>query len=134
MFGLSYDEERLLHEKIAYVMIYVSLPVFLTLYYVLPAPWGKTLAIDSKPWWLGPLLPARISWFVFESPNLVWALICWKQRRQVDMNLASQILLSLFVLHYIRRAIVYPLTMSPKTKPMPAAIVLSAVSYCAFNG
>jgi hypothetical protein len=81
----------------------------------------------------GPLLPARISWFVFESPNLVWSFICWRQRR-ADLGVANVLLLVLFVLHYLRRAILYPATMSSETKPMPVAVVVSACCYCTFNG
>jgi hypothetical protein len=128
MFDLSYEEERILHEQIPNGMVYISLPIF-----VIPSLWGKTLATDQKQWWLGPLLPARISWFVFESPNLVWSYICWQQRR-ADLSAANVLLLVLFVLHYLRRAILYPVTMSPQTKPMPAAVVLSAFCYCNFNG
>jgi 3-oxo-5-alpha-steroid 4-dehydrogenase 1 len=130
MFDLSYEEERLLHGQIAEGMVYISLPIFVTLYWIIPSPWGKT---HQTQWWLGPLLPARISWFFFESPNLVWSYICWRQRR-ADLSVANVLLLVLFVLHYLRRAILYPATMSPETKPMPAAVVVSACCYCTFNG
>jgi 3-oxo-5-alpha-steroid 4-dehydrogenase 1 len=135
MFDLSYEEEWLLHSQIANGIVYISLPIFITLYWIIPSPWGKTLAAsDQKPaWWLGPLLPARISWFVFESPNLVWSYICWQQRR-ADLSVANVLLLVLFVLHYLRRAILYPATMSPETKPMPLAVVVSAFCFCACNG
>jgi len=134
MSGPSYEEERLWHEQIACAIIFVSFPQFLTLYFLIPAPWGKTLSLERKPWWLGPLLPARWSWFVFESPNLIWAVVCWYQRGPQTLPIANIILLSLFVLHYIRRAIVYPLTMSSNTKAMPALVVLAALCYCTFNG
>jgi 3-oxo-5-alpha-steroid 4-dehydrogenase 1 len=132
MFGISIEEEKAFHEQISQGMLVISLPIFLTLYFVLPAPWGKTLS-DKHQWFLGPLLPARISWFIFESPNLVWSYVCWRQRRD-DVGAMNIFLFSLFVLHYIRRAVIYPIMMSSNTKRMPTVIVLSALCYCCCNG
>ena len=36
MFGLSLEEEALLHEKIAWVILLQSAPIFLVLYFVIP--------------------------------------------------------------------------------------------------
>lgn len=46
---------------------------------------------------------------------------------------ANGILLSLFAMHYLNRAIIYPLRMK-KSKPMPLLVVFSAVTFCSFNG
>jgi hypothetical protein len=127
MFGLTVEEELHLLDLLAYFIIFLSLPIFLTLTYVIPAPWGKT---SQRRYNLGPCIPARIAWFVFESPNLVWSYVCWKS----ETPRINKLLLLLFVLHYLQRAILYPLRMSPSSKQMPLAVVASAFSFCSFNG
>ena len=125
MFGLSFEDERTLHERIAYAILLQSVPIFIILYWVVPAPWGKTVNTN-----FGPLIPARLAWFVFESPNLIWSYICWRR----EMELVNQILLALFVLHYLQRCVIYPLLLSANTTPMPLTVVLAALSFCTFNG
>lgn len=132
MVRLTYEEERRLNENIAIGMLIVSLPTFLLLYYVIPSPWGKTLT-SKRQFYFGPLIPSRISWFVFESPNLIWSYFCWRKRRD-DVDSVNQILLLLFVIHYIQRDIVFPLIISKNTKPLPLAVVLAAFFYCSVNG
>jgi len=132
MFGLSYEDERDLHHQIALGMIFISLPIFITLYWIIPSPWGKTFS-TLQQWYLGPLLPARLSWFLFECPNLVWSFLCYRQVHKT-INPVNLLLLTLFIGHYIQRAILYPLLMSSNTKRMPAAVVLSAFSFCNVNG
>jgi hypothetical protein len=172
--SLLVEEEAQWHEAIASSIIYLSLPVFLTLYYVVPAPWGKLLLTSSSSsrsssssssrnakttksprpqtragenlllMLRGPRLPARFAWFLFESPNLVWAIYAWRHRRSrhghdpedssSSLQLANYILFFLFVAHYLQRAIVYPYRMSPQSKSMPLVIVASALVYCSLNG
>lgn len=133
MFGLTHEEEVRLNESIALGMLGISLPIFFVLRYIIPySPWGKTM-LSKRQLYLGPFLPPRISWFVFESPNLIWSYVCWKERRQ-NLDRVNQVLLLLFVIHYIQRDIVYPLLISSNTKPMPLAVVVIAFCYCSANG
>jgi len=44
------------------------------------------------------------------------------------------LLLGLFGLHYLQRAVLYPLRMSPNTTPMPLTVVLAACCFTFFNG
>jgi hypothetical protein len=156
--SLSRDQEAQWHESIAWNIIYLSLPVFLTLHYIIPAPWGKLLLLHSSDTTAssrssksqkftdillrGPCIPARLAWVLFESPNLVWALVAWRHRRRdhqeeeasSSLQLANCVLYFLFVAHYLQRAIIYPWRMSPHSKPMPLVIVLSGLCYCTFNG
>lgn len=133
MFGLTYEEELLLNERIAQGMLLVSLPVFVLLRYFVPSPWGKTLISPTRQARLGPLLLPRLSWFLFESPNLIWSFVCWKERRR-NLEASNQILLCLFFIHYTQRAILYPLILSKNTKRMPFEVVASAFVYCNVNG
>ena len=132
MFSLEYEEELLLNQRVAIGMLCISLPTFLLLYYMIPSPWGKTL-LSKRQLYLGPLLPPRISWIVFESPNLGWSYMCWKERRG-NLDGVNQVLLLLFVIHYVQRDLVYPLLLSKYTKPMPLVVVIAAFCYCNVNG
>lgn len=73
-------------------------------------------------------LPPRLAWFLFEVPNLIWALyflvVC-----QDGLSLGY----GLFILHYINRDIIYPLRMR-STNKVPIEIVLSAASFTFANG
>jgi hypothetical protein len=167
---LAREAEGQWHEYIAWSIIYLSLPVFLTLHYIIPAPWGKLLQVTSSSSSLsfrsssnaatssrkspqqrgvvvgdillsGPRIPARWAWFLFESPNLVWAMYAWCHRRRQEhenddepLQLANYILYFMFVAHYVQRAILYPLCMSARSKRMPCAVVVSAFGYCSLNG
>ena len=139
MFGLTLEDEALLHEKIAWALLLQSAPVFLVLMFVIPAPWGKTVSHS-----IGPLLPAKMSWFFFECPNLVWCAICYwvrcccrqkeEEQRQRQLEASSRLLLTLFFLHYAQRAVLYPLLMSRNTTKMPLTVVLVAFVFTFFNG
>jgi len=158
MFGLSLEDERIFHERLAWGVIWTSLPCFVVLLWIIPSPWGKTATVprqqpqtgnkEQQPHtatkYLGPLLPAKIAWMVFESPNLIFAYWCWKERPRDSMITDStttlgglpvnQVLFAIFVVHYIRRAIVYPLQLGKSTKGLPLAVVLSGLVYCSING
>lgn len=130
MFDLAPDQELALIDSICDGLAVYSVAVFVVLYWFIPSPWGKSL---QSAWWMGPHLPARWSWFLFESPNLIWCAIAWRYGR-ADLPLPNLLLFLLFLGHYIRRDIVYPLKMSPKTKPIPLVTVLAAISFCCVNG
>jgi 3-oxo-5-alpha-steroid 4-dehydrogenase 1 len=119
-------------DTIAHWLIGYFIAIFLILTFVIPSPWGKAFN-THKYWFLGPLIPAKAAWMFFESPNLFWSVICWYHRRN-HVPLINVGLASLFVGHYIRRAIVYPLQMSSGSKPIPLVTVLSAFAFCTVNG
>jgi 3-oxo-5-alpha-steroid 4-dehydrogenase 1 len=138
MFGYTLEEERAFHTSVARGMLQCSVVTFVVLYFFISSPFGKTSPTRKgeakKPaWWLGPLLPARASWFFFEVQNLIWSAICLSQRNREIFGKTNAILLSLFVGHYINRAIIYPLRMKD-SKPVPVLVVVSATVFCTFNG
>ncbi|CAN0034593.1 unnamed protein product, partial [Heterosigma akashiwo] len=52
----------------------------------------------------GPLWNAKLCWILMECPNLLMAAACWRNGREaVKSNKCNQILLLMFVLHYINR-------------------------------
>lgn len=128
------------------LLYYISPLLFVLLYFVLPSPYGKLMT----PQWqsvLGPAVPAPVAWFLFELPNLLWVgATVWNHRYHRaaavspsgmttnDNRTCSYILLGFFIVHYIRRALVYPWRMSSRARPVPFGVILNAVAYTSING
>lgn len=55
------------------------------------------------------------------------------QNNQIQLS-TNILLLSLFAMHYINRAIVYPLRMNPNCQPVPLVVTLSAMMVTTLNG
>ena len=104
------------------------------------APYGKFQA--SKGW--GMLVPARLSWFIMESPNLFMPMVIsyvylgnWNSCYQrLQLHPANMCLFAMYQFHYIHRSIIYPLFRINGAchKPMPVSVMLMAFSYCMWNG
>ena len=149
------------HTLLCQLFLLSSLPTFLILRYVIIAPFGrhvpsKQLHSKSKyRWWFGPMFDARISWLLFESPNLMWAWYCcwyWCDPKIFflesstksgifislnDNNLqisTNFILVALFVLHYINRSIIYPLRMNSNTQKVPLVVSFAGSLVTTLNG
>ena len=130
-------------EAVASALLYYISPfLFVLLYFVLPSPYGK-LATPAWDKVLGPSLPAKWAWFLFELPNLIWAVVtAWQhytQQQDGSEDASSSltcnyILYAFFVLHYIRRDLIYPLQLSPRASPTPAGVILNAMAYTTVNG
>jgi hypothetical protein len=77
----------------------------------------------------------RLAWFLMESPNLWIAVIVYSLTGggNVKTSLANQILLGCFAVHYIHRAVIFPMRL-PKSAPMPITVMLLALFYCTWNG
>eukprot|EP00977_Amphora_coffeiformis_P012168 scaffold2992_cov214-Amphora_coffeaeformis.AAC.50 len=147
------QEAELIHNTASTLFYYVSPILFVLLNYMLPSPYGK---LTTSRWGsiLGPVVPARLAWFLFEVPNLLWVVATvWKhylgsQQEQSSSTtlttmtggedsslVGNYILLGFFTLHYLRRTIWYPWRMmSLQAKPVPLGIILSAMSYTSVNG
>lgn len=78
--------------------------------------------------WLKLEFPPRISWFLFEVPNLIWA--AYFLFYLGDSLSAGYIL---FIIHYINRDIIYPLRMKTTNK-VPIEIIVAATSFTFANG
>lgn len=96
------------------------------------APYGKFTT--PKGW--GVCVPARIAWFIMESPNLwVTAIIyLYYATPECRANGNNNLLMTLFVLHYINRSVLYPLRMPRSSAPMPVTVMLLAFAFCLWNG
>ena len=147
-------EAHLIQSIAQALLYYISPLLFALLYFVLPSPYGK-LATPSWNQRLGPALPACWAWFLFELPNLLWAVVtAWKhgqaQQRSLSVPLlegassspspsslpvCSYILFGFFVVHYIRRALLYPLQLSSsRASPTSLGVTLNAMAYTTVNG
>ena len=113
-------------------MIFTGIGTFILLQFV-TAPFGKH-APNVNTWKFGPLWNARLCWLIMESPNV---LHVWRRSDcfvSAHINLHRKLLLALFGVHYFNRAVVYSYRMSNSSKPMPLAIMMSALLFCCFNG
>eukprot|EP00753_Platysulcus_tardus_P020165 PLAT7825.1.p1 GENE.PLAT7825.1~~PLAT7825.1.p1 ORF type:complete len:261 (+),score=122.81 PLAT7825.1:1-783(+) len=93
---------------------------------------GIPLGRYSRGGW-GGFVPARAGWLLMELPNLVVSAVCVANARQdVFDSRVNQLLLALFVLHYIHRSLIYPLFMRGG-HAMPAAVFVVALFYTTAN-
>ena len=141
------------HTLLSKLFLLQSIPTFLFLRFIIVAPFGRHVS-NQKKWWFGPQFNPRLSWFIFECPNLVWVWYCsfyrydpdiffmQQQQRQTIISLDNNhvqistnvVLLSLFAIHYINRAIIYPLRMNSNSQKVPLLITMSASIITYWNG
>ena len=69
----------------------------------------------------------KFGWFFFEVPNLLWAVYFFTQGASLSLAYL------LFIVHYINRDIIYPLSLKSTTQ-VPLEIMLSAFSFTFANG
>jgi 3-oxo-5-alpha-steroid 4-dehydrogenase 1 len=142
------------HLLLSQLLLLASIPTYLITRYVITAPFGRHVSTsNASPWWYGPKINARISWFLFECPNLFWSWhLCYhrlngsmlfldgdeslvvKIRSGEIVVSTNALLVGLFTLHYVNRAIIYPLRMHRSSQPVPLVVILSAVAFTALNG
>lgn len=125
-----------LHGLQVKIMFLSALGSFLGCLFVTSAPYGKHGGGGGcLKSWMGPLLPAKACWVLMECPTLVLTvvLVWFGPSDCLTARPSNLIILSLFVLHYIQRSLIYPLRMRGGA-PMPTFIFLSALTFCAWNG
>jgi 3-oxo-5-alpha-steroid 4-dehydrogenase 1 len=91
-------------------------------------PYGK----HAKSGW-GPMINNRLGWLVMELP----ALLVFAYFLSFSPDFKNQIVLvaaSLWGLHYIHRAVIFPFRLKTKGKKMPVIIVFSAILFNTVNG
>ena len=112
-----------------FLWIFIGLCTFLYLIFSKTiAPYGR----HSNSKW-GIMIDNRWGWFWMELPALllmpVIVLIS-----PTEKNLIITLMLSLWVLHYFYRTILFPIKLKTKGKKIPIAIVISAFIFNLFNG
>ena len=92
------------------------------------APYGRHA---SKKW--GITISNKIGWILMELPAL---LICpiYYILQNTNLYTINTIFISLWILHYFNRTIIYPLRIKTKGKRMPLIIAASALIFNIING
>ncbi len=127
MFGM--DNSVLLHWS-SLIMIFTGVFTFLSLTFI-SAPYGRYST--NKGW--GFLVPAKLAWFLMESPNL-WitgVIFLWTPENDQIVSNANRMLLTCFLTHYVNRAIIFPIGMN-ECSPMPVSVMFMAFVFCLWNG
>ncbi|XP_029445866.1 3-oxo-5-alpha-steroid 4-dehydrogenase 1 isoform X2 [Rhinatrema bivittatum] len=82
----------------------------------------------------GPLLPARLAWFIQELPALVLPLyLLASQPAPRLMHATNCVLLAVFLCHYLHRTLIFPFLIRGG-KPTPFIPFALAFLFCGYNG
>ena len=106
------------------IVAIVLLPIQLKI----TAPYGR----HSKKGW-GPMIPNKLGWLLMESPSMLimgYFLILTITQKG---NIYSIFLMSLWVLHYVNRSVIFPLRTRTDGKQMPVSIAFSAIFFNLVN-
>ena len=124
------NEELVYYSSVG--MIFVSVVAFVAEVLGLSIPYGRYSQSSGSGW--GFKLPARTAWVLMESPTLYTvAYMLLKGRNECITNPANKILIAMFVIHYVHRALIFPFRMGHGA-PMPVTVMLLAFFYCFWNG
>jgi protein-S-isoprenylcysteine O-methyltransferase Ste14 len=85
----------------------------------------------SERW--GPRLPSRMAWCMMELPAPIFCLWAYSQGANAGEPV-SLVMLAAFLVHYLERAIVYPLRMRSSGKQTPALSAFAAFAVNVMNG
>src|SRR5271156_639043 len=87
------------------------------------APYGR---YSTTTW--GPVMSNRLAWMLMElAVMVVFAL--WIPWRLYNWHSPATVMMGLFFIHYIHRALVYPFMIRTRGKKMPVVIMFSAVLF-----
>jgi hypothetical protein len=100
----------------------IALVIFLVLLFV-TAPYGRH---SNKKW--GVTIPDRIGWFIMEVPALI-IFLYFIITGTVEKTITIWVVASLYVAHYINRAVIFPWRIRVTGKQMPLVIALMAVCF-----
>jgi 3-oxo-5-alpha-steroid 4-dehydrogenase 1 len=93
-----------------------------------PAPYGRYATTGSKR-----TIPSRWGWLVMESPAVVLFVALWAAGSH-SIDPVSLAFLMLWLVHYLHRALIYPLFLGARgDRPMPLEIVAAAFAFQLVN-
>jgi 3-oxo-5-alpha-steroid 4-dehydrogenase 1 len=100
--------------------------VFITLFFI-SAPYGR----HTRRGW-GPVLPNHLGWVLMEAPSaLLFALYFFIG--SAPKNLTLILFFTMWEMHYLHRAFIYPWTIRDGHKKMPLSVMLLGVLFNAGN-
>ena len=114
-----------------FLFLWIFLGFFIFLYLIFSktiAPYGR----HSNSEW-GITIDNKWGWFWMELPALV-VMPVTVLISPVEKNEIIVLILSLWILHYFYRSILFPIKLKTKGKKMPFLIVISAFIFNLFNG
>ena len=104
----------------------VAAVVFVALFFV-SAPYGRHL---RQGW--GPMIANRFAWVLMESPAALVFAICFFLGK-VPKNLPILLFFTMWMLHYVHRAFIYPFTIRDGFKKMPVVVMMMGFSFNLVN-
>ena len=108
--------------------IYLGLTVATILFTTfIAAPYGRH---EREGW--GPTIPAKVGWVGMELPSVVMAVVGFVLGANAGATV-PQILLGVWLLHYLQRTFVFPFLMRGTGKRMPLILAAVAFAYTGFN-
>jgi len=113
------------HETVGLVWFITAFPIFFILYFIMDAPFGRLQGSLSFF-----LLSPKLGFFLFEFPALIMLPVYYYYGRK---DFANTVVLGLWLVHYINRAIVYPLLITTKKKNMGVATVIAGILFQCVN-
>jgi steroid 5-alpha reductase family enzyme len=81
----------------------------------------------------GPMINNKLGWFLMELPALL-VFLFFVRKTSSWFNFMLLVAVSLWSLHYVNRAIVFPFRLKTKGKKMPVVIMFSAIFFNTVNG
>lgn len=100
---------------------------FVALFFV-TAPYGR---FTRNGW--GPRIGARLGWILMETPVLITFLVLYGVSDRKS-NPVSLVLVALFAVHYVHRALVYPFRVHSSRPSITVSVVAMAVVFNVGNG
>jgi len=97
--------------------------------FIQPAPYGRH---QTKGW--GPEIPSWVGWILMEAPSPLLLTLFIYLGSPPKEAIGSWILWGIWVIHYIHRSLIQPLTNPGGNKPMPLLICFSAIFFNLVNG
>jgi len=118
--------EAVFHRSLAWGVIGVGVLVFVLLL-VMSAPYVR----HRRDGW-GPTLPTRAAWLLMELPCvLAFAGVYFMGSQR--FQLAPLLMLALWQLHYINRALIYPLRIEGGERRTPVVVVVMGITFNLVN-
>jgi hypothetical protein len=113
-------------EYLAIIWVIIAILVFPVLL-KFTAPYGR----HASPKW-GPMISNRIGWMIYELPSLIIFIVLMLTGGKV-FSQPLWIFFSIWTIHYVNRAIIFPLRTHTKGKKVPLMIVFSAIFFNFIN-
>ena len=104
----------------------VAVVVFISLFFI-NAPYGRYFKQNS-----GPSINGKLGWIVMETPApLVFAVFFITDIRMV--TIIQIIFLAMWEIHYIDRALIYPIKVRISSKPLPLVVLVAGLTFNIMN-